>query len=660
MRCVPLASALLLLACSSKGPPGVPLPTSHWDDPAWRRDAGTIAFDRGPAIDLPASADAPAGDTPAGDAPAGDALSDTPRVDAPGDVPLTCGAGQGACGGACFDLQQSTLHCGACGNACALQGARSRCASGRCAVDLCFQGAADCDGNAANGCETLTESDPANCGACGNACPGSQVCANGACATSCPGGTVACGRACVVTSMSVAHCGACNRRCAPAPGGVVSCRAGVCAVTCAGQRGDCDGLADNGCEVDTGSDPTHCGRCGQSCPVGGNTDPLCVNSECRFRCRVGFDDCDGNPANGCEADLASELHCGRCGRACGAGGLCAAGECVGACGPGITRCGSTCADLASSPTNCGACGNVCRLGERCLEGACASTGAPRSCGPGDMADCALVEVPGGTFRMGGTLENVRVRRFALDANEVTVGRFRRFWANRPAALASVRASPVVFPGGQSIPWRLNAAPPGTGAGCNWSMSPTTTDRERHPMNCVDWTLAMEFCVWDGGRLPTEAEWEFVAQGWVTAGLQAGRPLPWGTHDPTQEDITAMMMPDPDGGLLCPYAQWVPCPGADGRRTRRVGLGVLGAPAGVFDLGGNVAEWTASDVADLEAMCWTERRENPLCTNTGTQLRNHRGGAYDAVMMSELRNTMRGGLFADQSAPTVGFRCARTR
>ena len=192
MRCVPLASALLLLACSAKGPPGVPLPSSHWDDPAWRRDAGTIAFDRGPAIDLPASA----GDAPAGDAPAADVFSDAPRVDAPGDVPFTCGAGQSACGGACFDLQQSTLHCGACGNACALQGARARCASGRCAVDLCFQGAADCDGSAANGCETLTESDPANCGACGNACPGAQVCANGACATSCPGGTVACGRAC--------------------------------------------------------------------------------------------------------------------------------------------------------------------------------------------------------------------------------------------------------------------------------------------------------------------------------------------------------------------------------------------------------------------------------------------------------------------------------
>jgi formylglycine-generating enzyme required for sulfatase activity len=92
----------------------------------------------------------------------------------------------------------------------------------------------------------------------------------------------------------------------------------------------------------------------------------------------------------------------------------------------------------------------------------------------------------------------------------------------------------------------------------------------------------------------------------------------------------------------------------------VGLGVLGAPAGVFDLGGNVAEWTASDVSDLGDACWTERRDNPLCTNTGTGLRVHRGGAYDAVMMSELRNTVRGGLFADQSAPTVGFRCARTR
>ena len=136
--------------------------------------------------------------------------------------------------------------------------------------------------------------------------------------------------------------------------------------------------------------------------------------------------------------------------------------------------------------------------------------------------------------------------------------------------------------------------------------------------------------------------------------------PGGTQDRRRSDCAAWSVPDPDGGLLCPYAQWSPCPGADGRRTRRVGLGVLGAPAGVFDLGGNVAEWTAADVSDFGETCWTERRENPLCTNTGTQLRNHRGAAYDAVMMSELRNTVRGGLFADQSAPTVGFRCARTR
>jgi hypothetical protein len=39
--CIGDALALALLGCSSKGPPGVPLPASHWDDPAWRRDAGT-------------------------------------------------------------------------------------------------------------------------------------------------------------------------------------------------------------------------------------------------------------------------------------------------------------------------------------------------------------------------------------------------------------------------------------------------------------------------------------------------------------------------------------------------------------------------------------------------------------------------------------------
>jgi len=50
--------------------------------------------------------------------------------------------------------------------------------------------------------------------------------------------------------------------------------------------------------------------------------------------------------------------------------------------------------------------------------------------------------------------------------------------------------------------------------------------DKKPLNCVPWHVLFAFCVWDGGRLPTDAEFGFAAQG----GSEQ-RQFPWGNVDP---------------------------------------------------------------------------------------------------------------------------------
>lgn len=77
------------------------------------------------------------------------------------------------------DLETSYDHCGACGNSCdaALRNMAhansARCTAGRCAVDKCQDGYADCDGAASNGCEERLPEDA--CGRC-DGCPGASRC----------------------------------------------------------------------------------------------------------------------------------------------------------------------------------------------------------------------------------------------------------------------------------------------------------------------------------------------------------------------------------------------------------------------------------------------------------------------------------------------------
>jgi hypothetical protein len=320
-----------------------------------------------------------------------------------------CPAGATCCNGACVDPQASAAHCGGCGRPCALANATPACLNGTCAVGACAEPFADCDRAPETGCEANTRGDVRHCGGCDRACasrPNAAArCEVGACRWDCAVGFSDCDgdatNGCETdTRTSLAACGACGRACA-LPNATARCEAGSCAVArCADGYGDCDGVASNGCETDLRASVSHCGRCGEACPTPPNTAPSCAAGRCASTCAAGRGECDGDAANGCEVELASSVaHCGACGRSCRtanvASATCAAAACaITACADGFGDCDGNAAngcELATSANNaaCGRCGNACGPGARCAAGVCVQdcrrTGAV-PCGSGTVCD----------------------------------------------------------------------------------------------------------------------------------------------------------------------------------------------------------------------------------------------------------------------------------
>jgi hypothetical protein len=328
---------------------------------------------------------------------------------------LCCAAGTADCNGNPADGCEATLatdphNCGRCGVACgtniscvagectgpcacSLPHATGTCANGGCAIASCDPGFADCDGVASNGCETNIATNVNNCGLCNNACmlPNAQAdCAKGTCAVAaCQVPFADCNGAasdgCEANLQSdAANCGACGQACGGAPNAGAACSAGACTFVCDSGFGDCDRNAANGCETDLTSDPVNCGACGNSCAQA-NAPGTCMNGVCHcvLSCSPGFLDCDGNCANGCETNAATDPNnCGACGNVCrlpNATPTCTAGACaINICIAGFGDCDFNAANgcetnLAFDPKNCGACGVACAPGIACVNGVC--TGA---------------------------------------------------------------------------------------------------------------------------------------------------------------------------------------------------------------------------------------------------------------------------------------------
>jgi len=100
-------------------------------------------------------------------------------------------------------------------------------------------------------------------------------------------------------------------------------------------------------------------------------------------------------------------------------------------------------------------------------------------------------------------------------------------------------------------------------------------RDDHPMNFVTWSQAADYCGFVGKRLPTTMEWEKAARG------VDGRTYPWGEAEPSCALAVMYSHRDEGDGAGCGVGH-----------TSPVGQKPAGrSPYGLYDMAGNVAEWT---------------------------------------------------------------------
>ncbi len=147
-------------------------------------------------------------------------------------------------------------------------------------------------------------------------------------------------------------------------------------------------------------------------------------------------------------------------------------------------------------------------------------------------------------------------------------------------------------------------------------------KEDYPVVCVTWYGAKAYCEWKGGRLPTEAEWEYAARG----GLSKARfPLGETIAHENNADEKACYYSYWEGGA--PYYSY-DLSLAEGYYQGNSGPVAVGCFAengyGLYDMAGNVYEW-CNDWYDLNYYA-SSPSENPKGPDSGTK-RVLRGGCW---------------------------------
>jgi formylglycine-generating enzyme required for sulfatase activity len=261
-----------------------------------------------------------------------------------------------------------------------------------------------------------------------------------------------------------------------------------------------------------------------------------------------------------------------------------------------------------------------------------------------------------------------VSGFRLDKYLVTVGRFRQFvnavvtpdggvsWyppagsgkhthLNGGQGLVNAGApadAGVVYETGWQTSdngsLQLGSGNPTLNCGPSATWTSTASTQENLPINCLTWWQSYEFCIWDGGFLPSEAEWEYAA-----AGGSQQREYPWGSTAP---------------GTSNQYAIYNSYYTTTSQGLAPVGTATLGAGLwGQLDLAGQAWEWNLD---------WNAPYAHP-CTDCANLTypppamiyRVARGGAFwisGTNLLPSYRNVIvPWATYADYG----GTRCART-
>lgn len=392
--------------------------------------------------------------------------------------------------------------------------------------------------------------------------------------------------------------------------------------------------------VDCGGD---CGTC-IACPANGNPDTC--SPECK--CDAGEGDCDS------DSQCNGALVCGS-----GLGAQFSMNSSFDVCVE--AHCTNGTQDSDETGTDCGGadCG-TCDFGSYAATSCDTDT---YDCGPSDDETCCSnPPVSGGTFTRNydnvtladNSDRSAAVSNFHMNKYEVTVERFRKFiaaydaWVGGGNPTAGAGANPNIAGSGWDASWSLPAnanALSGNVTSCNATYRTYTgssSSKDNKPMNCVNWYEAFAFCVWDGGRLATEAEWNYAASGGSDQ-----RVYPW-SSPATSTTLTA--------GTHAAYncdnsGSGQTCAGTD---IPYVGYNSAGQGLyGQYDLAGSMWEWTLD--------WWTETLPFPCSncapvTNQGYPWRVIKGGSWATFTSGNLLAGVRQKGNPDARYIHVGWRC----